>query len=55
MAYCRNCGEDEISGEGVINLDANGLCECCADALLQAQIMDEDERKEKDFDQSMNG
>ncbi len=53
---CVNCCVPEEDEKGYLTLlDENGLCEECAEQKELCRALDEDERKEKDFDYSMNG
>lgn len=55
MERCKNCLEPVSSPAGELILNADGLCENCAENKELGQVLDEDERQNGDFDHSMNG
>lgn len=55
MDTCKNCLTPVETADGVIDLNDNGECENCAENRELCRVLDEDERREKNFDYSMNG
>lgn len=55
MRHCKNCLAPEETEDGVIEINADGLCTECAENKELGEVLDEDARREGDHDYSMNG
>ncbi len=51
---CVDCGESAQNEFGVIDIDINGLCDCCREKKEMGNILAADHIREMDFDYSMN-
>lgn len=51
---CVNCGDPIESAEGIIDLDENGLCDCCRERQERMAVLADDIRRSGDHDCSMN-